>query len=294
MSRPRTIYLRQINISMHTPHSAQGYVDLFQKAFRLQRIATRGKADGFMLGALYDVKNAVEKNELQGEIYRFTNIDPNAPWFNTQTGKPAEESDTQQIAIPQNLHPNLERILFVFKPREHRFWFVGKDRKITMGPSLAESFLQQLFDEVSAKHHMPTVEVTVVPDDAAVDEVLSIHRMTKLVFEFKRPNADDADDVEKRIMERMKDRRINRMREEMTSQDSKGILTDDALRAQAEAAAHNGHVEAHGFDASGIAAFESTKAKPARYPQLLDEAVESVWNLLSRVSTKAKGNSTNR
>lgn len=294
MSKPRTIDLRQINISMHSPHSAQGYVDLFQKAYRLRHIATRGKADGFMLGALYNVKNAVEDNELQGEIYRFTNIDPDAPWFNTQTGRQAEESDTQQITIPQNLHPNLERILFVFRPREHRFWFVSRDRKTTMGPALAEGFLQQLFDEVSRKHVLPTVEVTVVPDEAAVEQIFSIHRMTKLVFEFKRPNADDADDVEKKIMDRMRDRRINRMREEMTSRDSKGIVTDDDLRAEAEAAAHNGHVEAHGFDAAGIAAFESTKAKPARYPQLLDEAVETVWNLLSRVSTKAKGNTAKR
>lgn len=294
MSRPRTIDLRQINISMHTPHSPQGYVDLFQKAYRLRRIATRGKTDGFMVGALYDVTDAVERNELQGEIYRFTNIDPEAPWFDTQTGKPAEESETQQIAIPQNLHPNLERIFFVFKPQEHRFWFVSKDRKTTMGPSLAEWFLQQLFDEVSRKYNLPPVEVTVVPDDAAVDEVLSLHRMTKLVLEFKRPNADDADEVEKKVMERMRERRINRVREEMTSNDSKGIKTDESLRAQADAAAHNGHVESHGYDASGVPAFESTKAKPARYPQLLDEAVETVWNLLSRVSTKADRKTTNR
>ncbi len=294
MAKPRTIDIRQINISMHSPHSPQGYVDLFQKAYRLQRIATRGRADGYLLGALYDAKNAVQNNELQGEIYRFTNIDPNASWFNTQTGKPAEESDTQQIAIPDNLHPNLDRISFVFRPREHRFWFVSKDRKATMGPSVAEGFLQQLFNEVSREHGMPLVEVTVVPDEAAVDEVLGIHRMTRLVFEFKRPNADDADEVEQRIMKRMRDRRINRLREDMTSRDPDGIMADDEMKAQAKAASHNGHVESYGYDAAGVSTFESTKAKPARYPQVLNEAVETVWNVLSRVSTKAKDETTNR
>lgn len=294
MAKPRTIEVRQINISMHAPHSPEGYVELFQRAFRLKRIATRGRADGFLLGALYDTKGAVENNELQGEIYRFTNIDPNAAWFNTQTGKPADDADTERIVIPGNLHPNLERILFVFRPREHRFWFISKDRKATMGPSVAEGFLQQLFNEVSQKHSTPPVEVTVIPDDSAVDEVLSIYRLTKLLFEFKRPNADDADEVEKRIMERMKERRVNRLREEMTSKDPDGIKTDPALRAEAQAAANNGHVEAQGYDATGVPQSESTKAKPAKYPQVLDEAVETVWNLLARISGKRKGKAANQ
>lgn len=140
MAQSRTIEIRQINISMHAPHSPQGYVDLFQNAFRLNRIATRGKSDGYLLGALYDAKNAVEKNELQGEIYRFTNIDPNAPWFNTQTGKPAVETETEKINIPGNLHPNLEHIPFVFRPKEHKFWYVSKDRKTTMGRPLPQPF----------------------------------------------------------------------------------------------------------------------------------------------------------
>lgn len=288
MAKPRTIEIRQINISMHAPHSPQGYVDLFLQAFRLRRIFTRGRADGFLLGALYDAKSAVEKDELQGEIYRFTNIDPSAAWFNTQTGKPAEDVETEQIVIPGNLHPNLERILFVFRPREHRFWFVSKDRKATMGPSVAESFLQQLFNEVSQKHNRPPVEVTVIPDDAAVDEVLSIHRLTRLFFEFKRPNADDGADVAKRIMDRMKDRRVNRLREEMTSKDSEGIKTDPELKAEAEAAAHNGYIESHGYDATGVSQSESTKAKPAKYPQVLDDAIETVWNVLGRISDKGK------
>lgn len=294
MARSRTIEIRQINISMHAPHSPQGYVDLFAHAFRLKRILKRGRADGFLLGAVYDAKNAVEKNELQGEIYRFTNIDTGAAWFNTQTGKPAEDAETEQIVIPGNLHPNLERILFVFRPREHRFWFVSKDRRATMGPSVAESVLQQLFNEVSQQQNTPPVEVTVIPDDAAVDEVLSIHRLTKLLFEFKRPNADDAADVEKRIMARMEERRVNRLREEMTSKDPDGIKTDAALKAQAQAAAHNGHVEAQGFDAAGVSQSESTKAKPAKYSQVLDETIETVWNVLARVSGKRKGKTANQ
>jgi hypothetical protein len=292
MAKTRTVEIRQINVSMHAPHSPQGYVDLFVHAFRLRRIFKRGRADGFLLGALYDAKGAVDRNELQGEIYRFTNIDQDAAWFNTQTGKPAEEAETEHIIIPGNLHPNLERILFVFRPREHRFWFISRDRKAAMGPSIAESFLQRLFDEVSQKRNLPTVEVTIVPDDAAVDEVLSIHRLTKLFFEFKRPNADDGAAAAQRIMERMKQRRVNRLREEMTSKDPDGIKTDPALKAEAKVAADNGYVASQGYDVTGKVQSESTKARPAVYPQVVDEAIETVWNVLERIS--GKGNAADR
>lgn len=289
MAKKRTIEIRQINISMHSPHSPQGYVDLMQKAFNLKRIINRGRADGYLLGALHNSKTAVEENELRGEIYRFTNIDQKASWFNTQTGKPAEEGETEKITIPNNLHPNLERILFVLRPNEHQLLYVSKDRKASMGPSVAESFLQQLFDEVVTTHNLPPVEVTVVPDDAAVDEVLGIHRITKILFEFKRPNADDAGDIEQRIMLLMEQRNINRQREEMTSNDPKGIVADEEMKAEARAAAHNGHVEAQGYDAVGVPTSESTKAKPARYSEVINETVESIWNVLGRISFKAKG-----
>lgn len=288
VAKPRTIEIRQINISMHAPHSPQGYVDLLHKAYRLRRIATRGKSDGYLFGALYDPTNAVEKNELQGEIFRFTNIDPNAPWFNTQTGKPAEDAETERIKIPGNLHPNLEHIPFIFRPKEHRFWYVGKDRRTTFGPSIAEAFLQQLFDEVSREHNMPPVEVTVIPDTAAIDEVLGLHHINKVIFEFKRPNPDDAGDVEQRIMQRMQQRKINRIREEMTSNDPEGIAPDAEMKLEAQVAAGNGYVETRGYDASGVATTESTKAKPAVYPELVSENLESVWSVLRRISIRVR------
>lgn len=291
MARKRTIELRQINISMHKPHSPQGYVDLFVKAYDLKHIVERGKADGYLLGELSGIEDAVERDELYGEIYRFTNIDLNAPWFNTETGKPAADSETKKISIPENLLPNLDRIPFIFRPKSHRFWFPSKDRKVTMGPSIAEKFLQQLFSTTTKRHKLPSVEVTTIPDEAAVDEVLRVHRITKLILEFKRPNADDASDVEEKIMKLMTKRKVDRWHEEMTSKADGGIVADDELKAQAKAAAHNGYVETKGYDATGKSVAESTKEKPARYVEVLNEKVETLRAVLSRVSssTKSKG-----
>lgn len=283
--KKRTIEIRQLNIAMHQPHSPQRYVELFQKAFKMKVIHERGRADGFMLGAVYDADNAINKDELTGDIYRFTNIDPDSPWFNTQTGKPAEEADTERIEIPGHLHPNLDVLPFVFQPKSHRLWYISKDRKASLGPKIAESFFQALFDAACNKHGFPPVEVTVVPDSGAIDDVLGIHRLTHLTMVFKRPN-DDADEVEKRIMDLMHKRKVNRIVEVMTSQDPDGIATDADMVDEAKAAANNGYVLSAGYDNNGLPAQESTIEKPALYTGTVDEENETASLVLSRISKK--------
>lgn len=278
----RTIQIRQINIAMHKPHSPQGYVELFQKAYRMRHIHERGRADGYMLGAIYGAREALEKDELHGEFYRFTNIDRDAPWFNSDTGKPAEDSETESIAIPGHLHPNLDRIPFVFKPKSHQLWYVSKDRKASMGPTIAEVFLQELFGATCLKHALPTVEVTVVPDIAAVSEVLRIHHMSRLTMVFKRPN-DDAEEIERRIMEKMQRRNVSRLEEVMTSVD--GITPDQDMYDEAAAAAKNGYVQSEGHDDNGLPVLESTVAKPALIAKSINEEIETVSMVLSRVSS---------
>ena len=278
----RTIKIRQINIAMHKPHSPQGYVELFKKAFHMRYIHERGRADGYMLGAIYGAREALEKDELHGELYRFTNIDRDAPWFNSDTGKPAEDSETESIAIPGHLHPNLDRIPFVFKPKSHQLWYVSKDRKASMGPTIAEVFLQELFSATCMKHALPTVEVTVVPDIAAVSEVLRIHHISRLTMVFKRPN-DDAEEIERRIMEKMQRRNVTRLEEVMTSAD--GITPDQDMYAEAAAAAKNGYVQSEGHDNNGLPVLESTVAKPALISESINEEIETVSMVLSRVSS---------
>lgn len=280
----RKIEIRQINIAMHDPHSAQAYVDLFAKTYRMRRVFKRGRADGYMLGALYNPHLAVAENELRGEFYRFTNIDPDAPWFNTQTGKPADEDESGRIDIPRNLQPNLEIVPFIFKPREHRLWYIGKDRKTALGPRIAESLLQTLFNSTVQVNNLPAVEVTVIPDKAAVKKVLGLHRMTRLTITFKRPNPDDAHDVERRILEKMRKRNVTRMVEVMTSKGDQGIVTDDDLSAEAQAAAINGVVVSEGYDNAGRRAKESTTNKPALYSETVDDEIETAAHVLSRIS----------
>ncbi len=276
----RTVEIRQLNVAMHEPHSPGGYVDLLTRAYHLKHIFKRGRSDGYQLGALYGARDALKNNELSGEIYRFTRIDPGASWFNADKKEPAQEDEMKLVAaIPSHLHPNLDRINFIFRPESHRFWYISKDRHINMGPGVAQRFLQDLFDMTCRKHNLPKVNVTVTPDKKAVEEVFSIHRITRLTMVFNRPN-DDGSEMEKRIKDKMRRNNANRAVEAYTSSENEGLTPDEDLRKTATASANNGHVIARGYDASGLPREESTKARPAKYPAIVESQLTSTYDVL--------------
>jgi len=286
MARARTIEICELNITMSSPHNTARYVKLFLKAYQLTMEVERGRSDAYRLGALYDLRDAVENDELTGEIYRYTKIDKNSQWFNTETGQPADEVDTLKISIPENVQPNLVQIPFIFSPKVHRLWYVSRDRTATLGPASAVRFFDKLFSEVSREYEgFGRVEVTAVPRADAVDEMLAIHRITKLLMEFKRPNADDDDELERQILEKMEKRKVNRWRNQMTSSAEEGIVADDELKAEARVAADNGNVEVVGYDASGNKVTESTEKKPARHRLKVDDEVTTAWHALRQLVT---------
>ena len=114
MAKPRRITIAEINISMHAPHSPDGYAELFRKIYRAQRAVALGKLHGAMIGSMYGQNARVLPATFTGEIYRFVNIDPSNPWFNTRTQKAATEDDVEEVNIPEHLRPHLQRIPFAF------------------------------------------------------------------------------------------------------------------------------------------------------------------------------------
>lgn len=172
--RARTVVVSAMNIAMHRPHSRERYVELFSSAYDVHKLYAQGEIHGLILGSLYGIGDAVQTNELSGEIYRFVKVDANEPWFNTVTRKQATEKEVQQISIPRHLLAHMQKILFIFFPREHELWYVSKDKSGVLAPGIVEKYLQTLFDHVVADQQFPQVDVTALPDEDALEEVFNV------------------------------------------------------------------------------------------------------------------------
>lgn len=275
MARPKTIEVSALNISMHSPHSAQGYVDLFARAKQRKRVFMQGEIHALMLGSLLDTENSVNANELVGEVFRFVKVDANAPWFNTETNDEASEDDKAAVSIPPNLYAHMQRLQFIFFPREHQLWYISNDGKVRMGPKRLESFLQRLLDDASASMQGLPVEVTTLPDKAALEKMFKLHRLERIVMQFKRPNPDDGADIAAKIMERMEAQNIARLNEELIATKGHSITPDAQTLAEADVAAKNGHVEVFGKTGEGVPVKASTTNIPLRVSLKIDSDVET-------------------
>ncbi len=280
----RTIEISSLNVAMHAPHSPQRYVELFRAVFRQKRVARLGKVFGAMVGSLYPLDRADHSKGLEGEIYRFLKLDPNEPWFNTATKEAASEDEVQQIVIPDHLLPHLQRIPFVFHANTHRLFFVSKDRHDTFGPSAAKRLLDQVFQPLTSKGLFPEVEVTVVPDKESLDRIFAMARLSTLVIDLVRPNADDGDDEEQRWLRRLADQESRRMKVELTAERGGTVLPDADTISMAKVAARNGTVRAQGRDAVGNKVTESTTDRPMVTAAHVDSDLETTNDVLRRTA----------
>lgn len=284
MSRQRTIKIAALNIAMHKPHSADRYIALMQDAYALQRFVRQGNLHGVLLGSLYFEDKDKPKKGLNGELYRFVNLDTSEPWFNALTKKEATEDDVSKIRIPNHLLPHLQRIPFVFKPDVHELWFVCHDRKDNLGPRAAVAVFKKLFDELTLDGKYPNVEVTALPDSETLERMLSLPTLEKLTIELKRPNADDGAADEVRWLKRLEKQNARKMSVELVAEKDDSIKPDDETRGLAAVAARNGNVSVIGRDAGGQRVDESTEEKPLIEPALVFPEIETVMNVLRRVA----------
>lgn len=289
MGRIRKFQVSCLNIVLH-PHSPQHYLDLFVWIYRLRKpVAVRG-TQHLMMGELERVDRDDPLRGFTGRMYRFDQIDPDAPWFNVDSREEASDEELAQIRIPPALKPNLQKFNFVFYPRGHQMYFESS----VQGATLGEGSLKKFFDRICAYpeivERFGTVDITIVPEHEQVERILSLPSLSKLVIDLRRPNPDDVASDEKRVLERLKRMNTRRLVETLTSERGKTIEPDEETRKLAQVASRNGSVSGTGYGATGDRMEESTLDRPRRQMVHYDEGVSLPMDLLvAETQTRDEG-----
>lgn len=282
MPRIRTIRVGAINLAMNPPHSPQGYVNLFSRTYRLRLMASQGQLHWFMLGSLHGVRSNDGSSQITGEIYRFVRLNASDPWFNSQTQEQATEEELAQVAIPSHLLPHLQRIPFNFRPSTHTLYYIAEDRTTRLSPSTSAKMLERLFND--ERLGLPPVEVTAIPEHDAVEALLSLPRLSRLQIELKPPNADDADELEREVLEWMEAQNARRLDQALVAKKNATLVPDEKTQALARVASRNGNVTVVAREADGTTYVESTSDRPMLRPARVDEEIETATMVLERVA----------
>lgn len=257
------------------PHPEGAYEKLIRE---LQRIKFSPKVrgdDAVLIGSCRYLDKDQPELGLTGYIYKYLKLDSKEDWINTEKMDVATKEDVAEINIPEHLKPHFKRFLYIFKPKNHRFYFLSHKADHSLSAGLMKRFFD-IAAQQPALANFGRLETTVQTAQDGLASLLKIPRIMQLKMEFSPPNPDDLEQLEKEVLERLT--RLNVKSQKIVFQEASnaGIQPDENVKALAEIAKDNGFVQVEGKDETGARVTISTKDMPlietTRYnPKVMSE-----------------------
>ena len=270
MPRAKRLTVSAINIVTH-PHNAENYVILLNAAFEL-KVAVPTQGDQRMLMSYLDSSRVDKEGLIYGSIARFTELDPNLPWFDSDKLTVAEETDVKSIQIPKTLKPNYISIRFVFFVKEHTFVFEQKVGSISISPHIMARYIGALLLDTKLAARFGPVEVTLVSDRAKLSEIFGIPVLRRVRIMIRRPNPDDLGDYDAEIEKRLERIKATKAEFIYSTDREQSLVPDDTTKALAEVATRNGQVDSGGSDEDGGPIHRSSEQYPLKLVHSVAEA----------------------
>lgn len=288
MNNIRKIEISGLNI-VTQPHTPNGYVELFKRIAKERRpIKVRGN-DCLMISSARPLDSNDWTKGIVGEIIKFSEIEQDRNWVNVKAGKFLE--DGLEPDLPQDLRPNGAYFPYIFYPKfrehSHKLFYVShyrnhKGKYDNLSPNILKKMFDSLFMKIKLEGEYESIEVTVLPDSDALENIFRIPSLHKLELLIKSPNPDDLADAEAEIFRRMDGMNVSEAYQEFKSKQSDFIKPDADLKIKAKVASNNGYVKGYGKDLEGTKVELSTKEIPLKRIVSFDTLYDTISSILER------------
>ncbi|MDU0339565.1 DUF4747 family protein [Bosea rubneri] len=200
---------------------------------------------------------------LSGRILIYANIDKDSPWLDIETGEELTEEDLDEISIPDKARPNFKSFIYVFDEKNHLLYFetvneFGKG----LGISTAYRAIARLLGEDRTSQLETAVEVTVVPEEDAVDRILNMPGLKRLFIRINAPNPEDFEDKKLEVLRDLEANHAKRVDlNYVKAAGAESLTPTEEVRQLAQIGAENGYVKGES-NGDGQPDELSTKALP--------------------------------
>ena len=267
MARELKMTIGAINIKIH-PHTPEKYVDLFEDLLELKR---RTKIRGDVYGSISRFNYIDPKNKilgLKGYIFKYLNIDPNEPWFDVENEKVVDCATMQGVEVLKTVKPHFSFFMYYFIPRYHRLFFTTYHNSKSISPNSIAKFFTNMFYHPDLIEKYGEVDVIIEPSIDGLEKIFAINTIERLELVISKPNPDDHEEAEGKLLRRLRNINARSLKEEYVSERKESIKPDEELLVLSKIAASNGYVYASGKDVDGKSVEESTLQHPLQ---------ENIW-----------------
>lgn len=272
MNKIKNLTLSAINVVQH-PHSKERYIDLFKE---LNKNKNGIKILGQYYGQLSNIDINIEEGYIQGEIYRYTEINKNAPWLNIiEHSQILDEEGKPKLLVEEHFKPNSKKIYFYFIIKHHRLVFDKKE----ISPKFIKNFFENLIANTNISKKLDinkqSIKITVEQSAESLEKILELHHINKIDLVIHRPNPDDlSDDLENGMKLRLENMNADTYMETIKSEHS-SIEPDEILKKYMNVARSNGKVEVRGRNEAGKSITESTESHPLEVKTSYNQNIET-------------------
>jgi len=256
MPQTRTVAAGAINLRTH-PHPEGIYPQLITAIYNLRKSVQVHGDRHLLMSALEEKRDGT----FAGSIARFTEIDPNLPWFDAETLDEADNLLVRQIEIPENLKPNYVPFSFIFDPHHHTLIFETYSRGQTISPNMMFKYFSNLI-ETSPELDLGEIIVNLIKDQDRLEDIVGLATLKRLIILLERPNADDLGGLDEEVEDRLRRNNARSIEEKFESIGGESLEPDEETMQLARVAAANGNVVSHGQTLDGTTVDRSLSEHP--------------------------------
>jgi hypothetical protein len=219
-----------------------------------------------------------------GRILLWTDINLRGRWLDLTNEDELPESVKSTIRIPENAKPNYRAFDYVFDDIKHNIWFESRSETgESLGAMTARRIFTRLLSIDVLGPEFPQIEVTIIPEEGAVERILDLPRLQTLFIRVVRPNPDaSSPEARRRVLATLDTAHAQRMEVKLTKAgDAARLTAPEDIRELAQVAADIGFVRGEEKQLDGRKNVLSTEALPKRVQIEVDRA----GTFIARVSS---------
>jgi hypothetical protein len=286
MGKFKKVEAGALNIKIH-PHSTKRYVEYFEEIYSVgNHVKIWDKYYG-TIGWLRAIDEEKPENGIEGEIYKYLNIDPTKQWFDKKENKTIKvDKKDNPPPIPDSLKPHLQEVYFLFFPQKHRLIFEANNLSHNSALKLFEGLLNN--PTITKKFGISDIHIE--SSKETIEKILQLSRLAILEIHIALPNPDDNGmSDEEKILARMDDEGARTVFERKTAFKGKSLTPDDKTKLMMKVATSNGKVYAVGYDEGEKRVVESTENHPLKEKDYYDPDKINIYNAFKLLAKKMLG-----
>jgi hypothetical protein len=287
----KRIVMGEINI-VSQPHTLDLYIEAFKELHQAKSKVLYHGHRYIEIGTCRELDDVRLPNALTGHFFVFSQINFDDPWLNMLRNAEATDTELNQLNIPPHLAPEFRRFRYVFDCRKHILYFekfsIGRQH---LSPKAFAQSLNRLLHEPILFGKFKEINAFTVPDEQAIETILTLNKLRRLFMRLHRPNPDD-DDFEKGILNQLNTEHVGVQETNLLKAPREpAIAPSEFTKKIARLSAKFGHVIGWGKDKQNAPIKVDTESHPKEHNIIFKETEDALEKMVQYIYEKNQSSS---